>query len=366
MEPVSPECFLGLSQEDRRAQTYLAFYTWADDDALLDPDCFPGYPYQDAALYAAILVQGGTTTAECFEGLTREGRELAMYEAVYAAAGDDTLTNPDCFLGLPREERRLAFYEALYVIADDDTLLSPDCFLGSSIEDQELAIFTAVTAIDTEPVDPIPALGPIMYLRADSLIAEEDDPIDTVADLSGNGNDATQGTFVQMPIYRSAGIGGKPALLFDGVDDWFSIPIQSGILQYFAVFRSVATPFNNYWGLIDNAVSDSDFTRMGLFEGGQTYFHNNVFPDAVRKNGGDLVSPFDCAPVTTAMVLVVTPNTTGGGGTLFPATRGIGLLGSTNYGNFLLAELVAFDAVQSAPNEAIINQWLATKYGITL
>lgn len=360
MELVEPACFLGLSQEERRAQIYLAFYTWAEDDTLLDPDCFPGYPHQDSALYAALLVQGGTTTVACFDGLSREGRELAMYEAVYAAAGDDTLTAPDCFLGLPREQRRMAFYAALYVIAGDDTLLSPDCFLGSSIEQQELAIFSAVTAIDTEPVDPIPALSPIMYLRADTLIAEEDDPIDSVADLSGNGNDATQGTFVQMPIYRATDIGGKPALLFDGVDDWLSVPLLYAA-QYFAVLKSQTATWDGYWGILEITI-DNTSQRWGLFSDGQTYFHSDPFPRGVQKNSVDLVSPFDCAPITSDMILVVETEAEAGDN----SPRGIGQMQEVFFGNFMLAELIAFDVVQSHENEVIIKQWWAAKYGITL
>lgn len=234
MELVEPACFLGLSQEERRAQLYLAFYTWAEDDTLLDPDCFPGYPHQDSALYAALLVQGGTITVACFDGLPREDRELAMYEAVYAAAGDDTLTDPDCFLGLPREQRRLAFYAALYVIAEDETLVSTECFLGLNIEQQELAIFEAVTAIDTEPVDPSAALSPVLFLKPSTLSTlEDEDVIDEWPDSSGNSNDVTQGTFIQMPLYRT---GDNPWASFDGIDDFIGIAsnadLQTGDIDF--------------------------------------------------------------------------------------------------------------------------------------
>lgn len=215
--------------------------------------------------------------------------------------------------------------------------------------------------------NPIPGLSPLMWLDASSLEGfEDEDVVDTIPDLSGNGNDGTQGVFIQMPIYKPAGINGKPGLQFDGVDDWLSIPIQSGIMQYFAVFRSNVTPFNAYWGLIDNGGSDSEFTRMGLFESGSTYFHNNQYPQGVRKNGTPLNSPFDCAPVNTAMVLAVEPNTKEGGGTLTSGPRGIGCLGNLGFGNFTLGELVAFNAIQSAENTAAIEAHLARKYGITL
>jgi hypothetical protein len=366
VELVDPSCFDGLSEEEKQAQLYLAYYTWAGDDTLLDPDCFLAYPHRDEAIYAALKVQGGTVEPECIEGMAPEERYQAMYEAVYAAASDDTLTDPGCFLSLSPEVRDLAFYTALYVIADDADLVSPECFMGSSREEQREAIYAAVYQINQEPVNPIPALSPMMWLRADVLVLEDEDPVDTWPDGSGNSNDATQGTFASMPVYRASSIGGLPSVQFDGVDDWLSIPIQSGIMQYFAVFRSIAATFNAYWGLIDNGGTDNGSTRMGFFESGQTYFHSNPYPDGVRKNGVVLAAPFDCAPISTAMVIAVRPCTDGGGGTLANWTRGIGCIGNLGFGNFTLAELVAFNAVQSAENTAAIEQYLANKYGITL
>src|SRR5690606_29150197 len=157
---------------------YLAYYTWAGDPDLLAPECFLGYPHREEALYAALYAQGGTVLPKCIEGLPPEERYKAMYEAVYAAASDDELTDPDCFLGLSPEVRDMAFYTALYVIADNADLLSPECFLGSSREEQREAIYAAVYQITQEPVDPIPALGPSVWLRVDSIQAPEDSPVE--------------------------------------------------------------------------------------------------------------------------------------------------------------------------------------------
>lgn len=147
MELVDPECYQGLSEEEKQAQLYLAYYTWADDADLLDPDCFLAYPHREEVIYAALHVQGGTVEPECIEGMAPEERYQAMYEAVYSAAADDTLTHPDCFLSLAPEVRDWAFYTALYVIADDVDLVSPECFLGSSREEQREAVYSAAYSL---------------------------------------------------------------------------------------------------------------------------------------------------------------------------------------------------------------------------
>lgn len=61
MAIVAPECFLGLSPQERRQQMYEAIYTWAGDETLTDPECFLGLSPEEqffAFLDAANLVQG--------------------------------------------------------------------------------------------------------------------------------------------------------------------------------------------------------------------------------------------------------------------------------------------------------------------
>lgn len=193
---------------------YLAYYTWADDPDLLAPECLLGYPHREEALYAALYVQGGKVLPKCIEGLPPEERYQAMYEAVYTAAEDDTLTHPDCFLSLSPEVRDLAFYTALYVIADNADLLSPECFLGSSREEQREALYAAVYQITQEPVDPIPPLNPTIWLRRDSILVPVDDPVPEWPDVSGNSNDAVQSSGTKQPFLTDDG----PE--YDGVDDF--------------------------------------------------------------------------------------------------------------------------------------------------
>jgi len=48
------------------------------------------------------------------------------------------------------------------------------------------------------------------------------DPVTTWGDSNSNGYDHSQGTLANMPLYQTSGINGYPAILGDGVDDYFS------------------------------------------------------------------------------------------------------------------------------------------------
>ncbi len=46
--------------------------------------------------------------------------------------------------------------------------------------------------------------------------------VETWADVSGNGYNATQSVSGNRPLYRTAIQGGQPGILFDGTDDWMA------------------------------------------------------------------------------------------------------------------------------------------------
>lgn len=51
----------------------------------------------------------------CFLGLTSDQKWQQIYEAMYSKVSDPTgLYDPSCFLGLTRDQQMYAFYAALY------------------------------------------------------------------------------------------------------------------------------------------------------------------------------------------------------------------------------------------------------------
>lgn len=74
------------------------------------------------------------------------------------------------------------------------------------------------------PFQPTDIAGLVLWLAADRISGlVNNDPVGTWSDLSGNANDATQGTAAKKPVYRVNQVGGYPAVLFDGVDDYLDI-----------------------------------------------------------------------------------------------------------------------------------------------
>lgn len=64
--------------------------------------------------------------------------------------------------------------------------------------------------------------GLVAWYDASDLVLANGDPVASWPDKSGNGRTLTQGTAAARPSYVASGIGGKPAVRGDGVDDMLS------------------------------------------------------------------------------------------------------------------------------------------------
>lgn len=96
---------------------------------------------------------------------------------------------------------------------------SDTCIADISLLDETCA------APDLTPAD---LSGLQLWLRADVGVrfdgdpADPDDAVDTWEDQSANGRTCTQATGANQPIFRSAGLNGRPAVEFDGSNDFLA------------------------------------------------------------------------------------------------------------------------------------------------
>jgi hypothetical protein len=129
-------------------------------------------------------------------------------------------------------------------------------------------------------------------------------------DQSGSGNDATQTTSTAQPLLIRAGVtntdNGKPALSFDGVDDWFVVPeialaensffgcvrtspdIASGFRVIAGRFLSNYIRISNGGGLDVNSSGTSVSTVNGVFSDDEQALISFVFAGGqwqTNKNG---------------------------------------------------------------------------------
>jgi len=84
--------------------------------------------------------------------------------------------------------------------------------------------------------------GLIVWLDASQISGlNNNDPVTTWTDLSGNGNNATQATGSQKPTYKTSELNGRPVVLFDGVDDKLATAAFSSALAQPASIYTVVS-----------------------------------------------------------------------------------------------------------------------------
>jgi hypothetical protein len=167
-------------------------------------------------------------TVECFKGLDLLDQAEAIYETLYTAAGDTSLTPPECFKGQDSLDQLTDIYSAFLAIGggipQEPVLPTSDCFKWLDQRDQLTAIYEAITQF-TAPISPADIAGLALWLKADSIDSIPDGgAITTWPDLSGNLRDATQAVAIKKPTLMFNQINGKKVVRFDGTDDALVLP----------------------------------------------------------------------------------------------------------------------------------------------
>ena len=83
------------------------------------------------------------------------------------------------------------------------------------------------------------------WVKADSLVLNDGDPVGTWADQSGNGRDLIQSTTDNKPLYKINIQNGWPAVRFDGINDYMDVTFGGALAipySLFMVFAFVNTP----------------------------------------------------------------------------------------------------------------------------
>ena len=116
--------------------------------------------------------------------------------------------------------------------------------------------------VPPEPPDfPSDIAGLILHLDASALAGLSDgDPVTTWADSGPNGYSPTQATSGNRPLYRPAGINGRPALEFDGTNDNLAVAFGTTYSQpntIFSVVQFVTVPANDAYPWLDGVASSN-------------------------------------------------------------------------------------------------------------
>ena len=240
----------------------------------------------------------------------------------------------------------------------------------------------AYGAILDPPFSPASVQGLVLWLDAGQGLFQSTggaaatanaDPVGQWMDQSGNARHGTQATTAAKPTLRLNQVNGRPALRFDGADDFFSLaawPAGATSGELFLVVKLVADPpSDSTSGLWSIGASGSD-THF-------PYIENNIYDDClstVRKNLGDPLPSLSSAYHIYSVASAAGAWTARlDGATLFTtATNTYGVAASPKLGQSLstrvlnghIAEFFAYSSVLSAPDRVSVLTHLSTKYAI--
>jgi hypothetical protein len=218
----------------------------------------------------------------------------------------------------------------------------------------------------------VPA-GPALWLIATTVSSGLGNPVSLLPDSSGNGNNATQGSVPLQPVLRS--IGGNVYVQFDGTTtlnltasvaggsqftlyavwrDQTAAPVLGGVLggntgatNFAPLFYRVFFPHPFYnWGYENNGTGSGFFPVAG--SGFGLY---SICRDGTNLFGAiDGFLPTSATATTSAALAPLTA----------VASDGV----PTNFGTGELFELIVYNRVLTALEDAQVATYLAHKYGL--
>jgi hypothetical protein len=206
-----------------------------------------------------------------------------------------------------------------------------------------------------------------LWLKADTLVLSDNDPVATWTDSSGNGNDVTQGTAGTRPLYKTAIQNGLPVVRFDGTDDYM-IHTTLNVSQpgtVFIVGKTLAGEGNTRF--MDGETTGTDRWIFGTSSTNadyQIYAGTSVdtgTPDTafhyftVVFNGASSAGWVDAVSLFASNL--------GAQNLASGITVGAGQNGDENLTGDI-GELLLYDSELSAPDRASVEAYLAAKWGL--
>ena len=218
-----------------------------------------------------------------------------------------------------------------------------------------------------------------LWLKADAITGLSDgDPVTTWSDSSGQGNDATQSTAGQKPLYKTAIQNSLPAVRFDATDDVLKTQAD-GTLKPFSLFAvikvadlSTTRTLIGSWNGTNNSIASGGIS-IDLATASKTRF---------LKAEVVVIGTSTTAPTTSTLIVGVTYDGSGnyafykngaadGSGTndqTFTADRKI-LIGALRPDGLIpfnadAFELVRYDSVLDSTQRGNIHTYLNGKWAV--
>ena len=232
----------------------------------------------------------------------------------------------------------------------------------------------------------------LLWCRADAGVNENGSTVAGWEDMSGNGNDFAQATAIEQPALEVGGLGGRPELTFDGVNDTLSGPSFYGMLSDpadWTFFSVVGSGWS--WGSNVNAYYGRGV--VGAPVGGGSWFYASVtseagpgfgvgywdnpssahrisYEDSAAEGESVIFSCLSDSSNLTTSVNGSAGSTVAGGGPGLGSTATTLQMGKGNanldHWDGSISEMLIFDGAMSEDEITSVERYLSSRYNIRL
>lgn len=201
-----------------------------------------------------------------------------------------------------------------------------------------------------------------LWLKADSLVLSDNDPVSTWADDSGNGRDVTQAGSLR-PIYKTNIVNGEPVVRFNGSDQYLQLA-QSFISGNGWTILTVTKADTSTEGVV--AANDDPGQRgWALFRGNAS---GNVETSGTPGTAYTAGSGFDIINVAGGISIYVNGTLNAQATRSIPSNSANFDVGRRGFGSYFdgdIAEIIIYDRLLTTQERQDVTLYLSAKYGIS-
>lgn len=226
-----------------------------------------------------------------------------------------------------------------------------------------------------------------MWLDADAMSLNNNDPVASWTDQSGNNNHAVQDTASYRPLFKTNILNGKPAIVFDGSNDYLTIDGTMVVNTNYSIFavvkRNSSNPgsFNYYLGGTQSMMNKN--LQLG-------WRSNTTLTHGQYTNDYDMRVPSYSASMPAYLITSRHSNTLGNDTYLNGSMKGLNMNNvssarlahlsawqGASVGRYIdntintrfngyVAELIIYNRYLSESERKSVETYLANKYGLSV
>lgn len=204
------------------------------------------------------------------------------------------------------------------------------------------------------------------WMDASNLTLNNNDPVSSWTDFSGNNNDADQLTLINQPIFLTNQVNSHPAINFDGVNDrlTFNSHLQNNGLTFFCVYQTSSPNGRTILNIENHRIIHQNQNIR------TRYLNPTTLTQVLSPLGSNyriVESSTGSDSLSGTVVLKSDANSTTGARNHLRGSSNsrIGSHSSSNFFNGNLAEIIIYNENLNSARKNIISNYLGAKYDLT-